>query len=86
MPVYLQISIINSSLCLQDQSEYMHEGVAGNGTLSTCSSLQASEDAFALAENHDPDIGAALGMLLGNVMLFKTIHRSALIKTVLYET
>ena len=53
----------------------MHEGAAGNGTLSTCSSLPASDDAFALAEIHEPDIGAALGMLSGNIVLFKTIHQ-----------
>ena len=43
------------SLCMQDQLEShdMHEGVAGNGSLSTCSSLPASEDAYALAEGYD---------------------------------
>ncbi len=47
-------------LCMQDQFEShdMHEGVVGNGSLSTCSSLPASEDAYALAEGYD---GEGLG-------------------------
>ena len=42
---------------MQDQYENhdMHEGAVGNGSLSTCSSLPASEDAFALAEDYDAD-------------------------------
>ena len=44
-------------LYMQDQFEShdMHEGVVGNGSLSTCSSLPASEDAYALAEGYDGD-------------------------------
>lgn len=42
---------------MQDQFEShdAHEGMVGNGSLSTCSSLPASEDAYALAEGCDAD-------------------------------
>ncbi|CAL5218547.1 g236 [Coccomyxa viridis] len=44
---------LGSSMQDHLESHDMHEGVAGNGSLSTCSSLPASEDAYALAEGYD---------------------------------
>lgn len=46
--------LIQAPLCQQDHMESpdMHEGVVGNGSLSTCSSLPASEDAYGMPDSH----------------------------------